>query len=150
MFKIRSFNSLRPGRHIQSDQVSDGANLDDKFQFPTTGKAYPKRANSFYPVKWIRLCFNSLRPGRHIQSIQHLESRLGQGEVFQFPTNGKAYPKSSTPRTSSSRRICFNSLRPGRHIQSRRNCPQGRGGHGGVSIPYDREGISKVRNGLPA
>ena len=87
------------------------------FQFPSNGKAYPKRSSSFsliwqlntqvsIPFKResvskafmimlgsaILAGFNSLQTGKRIQSDKWAhtgEFRCG----FQFPSNGKAYPK---------------------------------------------------------
>ena len=63
--------------------------------------------------------------------------------MFQFPTNGKAYPKSDGSRPLSWRNLSFNSLRTGRHIQ-RFVKPFVSDYYYRVSIPYEREGISKV------
>ena len=95
-----------------------------------TGKCYKRR---FY-------CFHSLQPGRHIQrrnrrhkllmkksfhSVQtgkRIQStRSGhsyrQITLFPFPSNRKAYRKSTTP-TDGQRRNRFHSLRPGKRIAS--------------------------------
>ena len=135
------------------------------FQFPTNGKVYPKKGRLFYKKKGIKcfnslrtgrciqsnisqevleqmLCFNSLRTGRCIQSRpcwrrnEELSRRFNSlrtgrciqrhgGTIFmfskrrkfQFPTNGKVYPKYTFGKLNSERLI--------------------------VSIPYEREGVSK-------
>ena len=60
---------------------------------------------------------------------------------FQFPSNGKAYPKAESQSLSQSLSR-FNSLQTGKHIQRFLNCslywrPR-------VSIPFKRESISKA------
>ena len=91
---LASFNSLRTGKHIQ-------------------------RRSPYLCVR-STLCFNSLRTGKHIQRNKRALSKGGEGGSvsipyeresiskekltiiategstckFQFPTNGKAYPKS--------------------------------------------------------
>ena len=68
----------------------------------------------------MRISFNSLQTGKHIQSVECLTwSAPEQLGTFQFPSNGKAYPK--TYRVFYFRRC--------RHS---------------VSIPFKRESISKV------
>ena len=86
---------------------------------------------------------------------------------FQFPSNGKAYPKFFTVLIVASGFICFNSLQTGKHIQSiqpsvyflqredkfqfpsngkayPKSDPIDWVGHDRVSIPFKRESISKV------
>ena len=72
------------------------ASFTTEFQFPTDGKAYPKRASN-------------AGGNRHANK-------------FQFPTNGKAYPKG----------LCSSS---DYHIAR-------------VSIPYGRESLSKAHSFL--
>ena len=64
--------------------------------------------------------------------------------MFQFPSNGKAYPKSKARSTKDLSRPSFNSLQTGRHIQSYISWYPMRG-YIKVSIPFKREGISKVQ-----
>ena len=97
---VLSFNSLRTGRHIQSLTLNkilaarscvsipyerEGISKDvgsetelkiknTTFQFPTNGKAYPKR------------------------TIEEVTKGVAKG--FQFPTNGKAYPKNICQKDS--------------------------------------------------
>ena len=114
------------------------------FQFPSNGKAYPK-------PKWriclIRnYCFNSLQTGKHIQRQVNIVDHISKYEVsipfkresiskgskkrvthwlpkFQFPSNGKAYPK--CPKLPNNPKL-----------------PK-------VSIPFKRESISKVLRQVP-
>ena len=110
------------------------------FQFPSNGKAYPKLKSSWQNENNHKLCFNSLQTGKPIQSrcfefvssgrnyvsIPFKRESLskakaknddkGKGDEFQFPSNGKAYPK-STPKQQSKESLCFNSLQTGKPIQ---------------------------------
>ena len=90
---MRSFNSLPTGKPIQRGRVRNSSNSQDtSFQFPSNGKAYPKRG-------------------------QRMNTTYKCWE-FQFPSNGKAYPKEGI--------ITFVS-----YFIS-------------VSIPFQRESLSKV------
>ena len=87
-----------------------------QFQFPSNGKAYPKRIdkqarlpglqsfNSLQTGKPIQRnipssqssltdSFNSLQTGKPIQSLNKEKFLARKGILFQFPSNGKAYPK---------------------------------------------------------
>ena len=68
--RYRGFNSLQTGKPIQRGTIIMAVPIpvQNKFQFPSNGKAYPKR---------IRIP----------KSPNH-------NTEFQFPSNGKAYPKS--------------------------------------------------------
>ena len=86
------FNSLQTGNHIQSMVQQFTSERWDEFQFPSNGKAYPKRfeigiikrserytvsipfkregiskAESVHSWRSLLRCFNSLQTGRHIQ-----------------------------------------------------------------------------------
>ena len=65
-----------------------------------------------------------------------------QPSPFQFPSNGKPYPKTLCDLSQKTGR-CFNSLQTGNHIQSRTYL-NGIPGSDLVSIPFKRETISKV------
>ena len=63
--------------------------------------------------------------------------------MFQFPSNGKAYPKKSRWLIISPSSHCFNSLQTGKPIQ--RNCNESwRSRRKPVSIPFKRESLSKA------
>ena len=91
--------------------------LSERFQFPSNGKAYPKTTGKAGEdageLKWG---FNSLQTGKHIQSklkgtkdaviiivsISFKRESISKAfsdqcfslaAAFQFPSNGKAYPK---------------------------------------------------------
>ena len=118
-------------KHIQSvvDWIvfSPGTLL---FQFPSNGKAYPKVSTLERSCK-ENGCFNSLQTGKHIQSYfqteaersciqsfnslqtgKHIQSKEGEAiiicvEMFQFPSNGKAYPKETEEFAIPSNEIWF-------------------------------------------
>ena len=138
------------------------------FQFPSNGKVYPKWR---LPLCWERVMesFNSLQTGKSIQrpgrtapkqwrkrqvSIPFKRESLSKGwshskgvtsmAKFQFPSNGKVYPKCSWRVYANQTVLCFNSLQTGKSIQRGRL-------HRGwlqekVSIPFKRESLSKVLN----
>ena len=115
--RAECFNSLQTGRRIQSWFAHPAGFLYARFQFPSNGKADTK-AGSHAPDQigtlvsipfkreggskgcqylnaWkdITKCFNSLQTGRRIQSIS-IDFLIKKCEkLFQFPSNGKAYPK---------------------------------------------------------
>ena len=116
-FWTSRFNSLQTGKPIQSKEVENARdNLLDRFQFPSNGKAYPKRYiklsmiqkalsfNSLQTGKPIQrystnsetvsqtMSFNSLQTGKPIQRT-FVVTRKEWINRFQFPSNGKAYPK---------------------------------------------------------
>ena len=117
------FNSLQTGRHIQRKEEMQITESDDVFQFPSNGKAYPKRkpadekgnddGDVSIPFKREGIskgyedragqgnetCFSSLQTGRHIQSKPETRYNI-------FKTQ------------------CFNSLQTGRHIQSKQKASQ--------------------------
>ena len=64
-----------------------------------------------------RSCFNSLQTGKHIQSYTATRWTPREMSMFQFPSNGKAYPKELSVKGIDEFRS--------------------------VSIPFKREGISK-------
>ena len=136
-----SFNSLQTGKRIQSTPTIKFIRLADE-------------------SRWLHSSFNSLQTGKRIQShMKGFESVVLTAKSkfpdtvpvkeFQFPSNGKADPKSKKVESGTS--PCedplqsFNSLQTGKRIQS---------SLGGlrikvtfweiVSIPFKRESGSKV------
>ena len=142
---ILCFNSLRTGKHIQSWSVCWCCiPLDYLVSIPYERESISK-ADGWNPWKSsISKSFNSLRTGKHIQRIfyKHKKRRFSD-EKFQFPTNGKAYPKQEDKGGKRSDRVSIPYER-----ESISKGPQRRNlymvhGHS-VSIPYERESISKV------
>ena len=104
-----------------SKVVSTNSNYSEriKFQFPSNGKVYPKANCDVVSHYRVSISFNSLQTGRCIQ--RERQQVLDQAAVieFQFPSNGKVYPK--LVRGDPHRPFpSFNSLQTGRCIQ--RNC----------------------------
>ena len=64
-----------------------------KFQFPSNGKAYPKCLNTDLSIESASPGFNSLQTGKRIQSLYRMHDTRPWDQEFQFPSNGKAYPK---------------------------------------------------------
>ena len=155
-FYTKCFNSLQTGKHIQSREAAGGGTRKRrKFQFPSNGKAYPKdrvamSSNAVFTcvsipfkresiskagllpasVSKALLGFNSLQTGKHIQrDILNDEARaaiIG----FQFPSNGKAYPKLAEAQADALRAKSFNSLQTGKHIQREWNAEYDQGAIG--------------------
>ncbi len=158
------FNSLQTGKRIQRkikgdflmarldvsipfkrESVSKGRmpkedRKEIKFQFPSNGKAYPKRLPVLLSTG-SEFGFNSLQTGKRIQSEKRktpLKNLIyvsipfkresvskeipkrnfnGLSRKFQFPSNGKAYPKKNKRGFSYGKIRCFNSLQTGKRIQ---------------------------------
>ena len=114
--------------------------------------------------------FNSLQTGKPIQRGYHKRRYLGIYETFQFPSNGKAYPKSNrcchrrppklqvsipfkreslskvlciSQMNTSLKWSCFNSLQTGKPIQRNPDSPVSWLWRYFVSIPFKRESLSK-------
>ena len=91
---ISCFNSLQTGKRIQRENCDDARSIDGVFQFPSNGKAYPKQERVGGAKKKGWSGFNSLQTGKRIQREEHRSHRSRYWSVgFQFPSNGKAYPK---------------------------------------------------------
>ena len=86
-----SFNSLQTGKRIQSSSLSSLSPAAYGFNSLQTGKRIQScvllqlRNSSF-------VSFNSLQTGKRIQRAKKRNHRGGKRK-FQFPSNGKAYPK---------------------------------------------------------
>ena len=143
--EFASFNSLQTGKCIQSDFDLGTVDEEEKFQFPSNGKVYPKtrmvenvveglsvsipfkRESVSKVIKFsinlvkikIRVSipfkresvskafpktvypsvqtagFNSLQTGKCIQSMNNAKRHAKRIAEFQFPSNGKVYPKPS-------------------------------------------------------
>ena len=122
---------------------------EDKFQFPSNGKTYPKALNLFEkinPEPRVSIPFKRESLSKECtEPPTSLSEQLG----FQFPSNGKAYPKQQVCKESGQWPVCFNSLQTGKPIQSLA-CPTQPGENKNVSIPFKRESLSKVKEMLKA
>ena len=112
-FQFPSNGKVYPKRLTELTEELDSS---ERFQFPSNGKVYPKCSdsrtcrigfcfNSLQTGKCIqrnsllslllpsRKCFNSLQTGKCIQSkAAEILAEINR-EKFQFPSNGKVYPK---------------------------------------------------------
>ena len=114
-----SFNSLQTGNHIQS-----GTNHARLFQHPK--------------------CFNSLQTGNHIQSLSGWVIPTLGALLFQFPSNGKAYPKEYDGWTRRGV-LMFQFPSNGKaYPKGQEGCFRVQYATSSVSIPFKRESISKV------
>ena len=64
-----------------------------QFPFPSNGKVYPKLLSATCIKALHKQGFHSLQTGKSIQSFCLFHRRLCGGKSFQFPSNGKVYPK---------------------------------------------------------
>ena len=81
-----------------------------------TGK-YIQRTMTVSP--WVfTLMFQFPSNGKVYPKQPRLSERLILEPGFQFPSNGKAYPKLKSKSSKLIGRPCFNSLQTGKHIQS--------------------------------
>ena len=141
MDKGLRFHSLQTGKPIQRSEGEKSKTAEgNRFRFPSNGKAYPKYRISG-SGRWCSWCFNSLQTGKPIQSrkrysdtprkacfnslqtgkpiqrpLPALLEHLGKRK-FQFPSNGKAYPKALCLRWWHAVMLRFNSLQTGKPIQ---------------------------------
>ena len=115
------FNSLQTGKRIQSgwgDFFS--IKFNQKVSIPFKRESVSK-VNTTTPRKELSESFNSLQTGKRIQRAKERTLKLSRVLKFQFPSNGKAYPKRlATGRCRSSCSL--------------------------VSIPFKRESVSKVKS----
>ena len=113
---LKCFNSLQTGkriqRHVRTLKVTVQNNSFNSLQ---TGKAYPK------------LCLGSgcrISSGVSIPFKRESVSKVFATDEdpvvpeFQFPSNGKAYPKDKVEREEEDLYKGFNSLQTGKRIQS--------------------------------
>ena len=90
-FQFPSNGKADPKKKIMSYAPN---NLELMFQFPSNGKADPKYDLLKLKLKTPLKCFNSLQTGKQIQSLFYLQLHRKWNFLFQFPSNGKADPKS--------------------------------------------------------
>ena len=138
----KRFNSLQTGKYIQRSRMLISTRIRGRFQFPSNGKVYPKKTTSFRTEHNFTNSFNSLQTGKYIQSSKPEIVRIADVNVsipfkresiskvpnkkitekiimFQFPSNGKVYPKKVAAETARLPTV-------------------------NVSIPFKRESISKA------
>ena len=87
-----SFNSLQTGKRIQSSELNEVQRAAvDSFNSLQTGKRIQRFSQSVSQFL-SHSCFNSLQTGKRIQRIIVVAGDNADAG-FQFPSNGKAYPK---------------------------------------------------------
>ena len=138
------FHSLQTGKPIQRfSALRNGAKKGDVFPFPFKRESLskgPSRQANAHSIKWgfnslqtgkpiqreshysVSLkegntCFNSLQTGKPIQSDIGVHSINTYYPKFQFPSNGKAYPKPASLMSVECSVHSFNSLQTGKPIQ---------------------------------
>ena len=89
------FNSLQTGKCIQSlFQDRTELHVDEGVSIPFKRESVSKDRFQGGAVIKVDLGFNSLQTGKCIQRTDRPVSRSNrQGTRFQFPSNGKVYPK---------------------------------------------------------
>ena len=110
------FNSLQTGKRIQSFVGLRRDKIGRKrFQFPSNGKAYPKKIYGDTRRHKPKVSIPFKRESVSKENRPFLWFLL---DGFQFPSNGKAYPKSGTAAFELPiMRTGFNSLQTGKRIQ---------------------------------
>ena len=111
-----SFNSLQTGKRIQSTRRHSYCVLRNKVSIPFKRESVSKGETSSQPNVRRKQLFQFPSNGKAYPKQYRKSGRI-KGEKFQFPSNGKAYPKSQ------------------HHSQSCSVC--------NVSIPFKRESVSK-------
>ncbi len=112
-----------------------------KFQFPSNGKAYPKRLEKSELTLWWTSSFNSLQTGKRIQRPPPRSKNQRGGVSIPF----KRESVFKGPVCFSCRRMqgqSFNSLQTGKCIQ-RNTCCHWLFSENKVSIPFKRESVFK-------
>ena len=138
------FNSLQTGKPIQSrSNAKCGDKCHNQVSIPFKRESLSKGRRLCSRVSCSRSCFNSLQTGKPIQRNTVFLPKTNRIR-FQFPSNGKAYPKTGDDKGHQMIvHLRFNSLQTGKPIQSkkqRKNAWHART----VSIPFKRESLSKV------
>ena len=114
-----SFNSLQTGKHIQRLRQQSFSCSCSCFNSLQTGKHIQRSSAPQVPQEKQGTGFNSLQTGKHIQRKLSEESEADERRsLFQFPSNGKAYPKPHVLHEYTQvHGQSFNSLQTGKHIQ---------------------------------
>ena len=139
------FNSLQTGKRIQS-YYTLGANLALNVSIPFKRESVSKVQRRFQSRDLAALKFQFPSNGKAYPKSLRDSVHVGfEPTKFQFPSNGKAYPKRDKCHTPHCRWPCFNSLQTGKRIQ------RGEGHYFTVntvcvSIPFKRESVSKVKS----
>ena len=139
LYVIFGFNSLQTGKRIQSMRIV------------TLMPNWPRGFNSLQTGKRIQSCKRERKKERKRVSIPFKRESVakayvdgkyeGRITVFQFPSNGKAYPKATTALAMITT-ASFNSLQTGKRSQS--GVVYADPVRHSVSIPFKRESVAKA------
>ena len=162
MFQFPSNGKAYPKYHTQSKRE-----WAIKFQFPSNGKAYPKGgmfSPSSHPISQVSIPFKresvSKAPTTTIVwkkptlvSIPFKRESVSKEDLlycwqsfcqFQFPSNGKAYPKTAFAHPALQNPLMFQFPSNGKAYPKAINNTGYLFTHKEVSIPFKRESVSKV------
>ena len=118
-----------------------------KFQFPSNGKVYPKPTARPQSTGCCSVGVSIPFKRESVSKVKAPKKLPAYQIKFQFPSNGKVYPKENIERSeTAAREEGFNSLQTGKCIQ--RSCgamTNHTANHEAVSIPFKRESVSKVK-----
>ena len=137
---LTCFNSLQTGKHIQRwhrdiveissmfvsipfkrESISkDNESIDSNHHHPSVSIPFKRESISKGDGNTALRSqrkggFNSLQTGKAYPKFKRIQ-KMANSRKFQFPSNGKAYPKKPLKGLWNNV-ICFNSLQTGKHIQ---------------------------------
>ena len=116
-FDLKSFNSLQTGKHIQSYLVFKWqSDPDELVSIPFKRESISKVVRACKVTKTDPVFQFPSNGKAYPKQLQSVSKKLLK--KFQFPSNGKAYPKEHNLRINGSILCGFNSLQTGKHIQS--------------------------------
>ena len=111
-----SFNSLQTGKHIQRGRTLKVAGTGDFVSIPfkreSISKGVTGRRGDVDPER-VSIPFKR----ESISKVGQPERQHNESKWFQFPSNGKAYPKTLHGCSDEPDDQSFNSLQTGKHIQ---------------------------------
>ncbi len=149
---LTRFNSLRAGKSIQSPVPPVVCLLKFQFQFPSSGKVYPKcqipSAEKKRDLVWQRICRVSIPFERESLSKDavNVSSKCTSWYDVSIPFERESLSKERISHHSRNLQVCFNSLRAGKSIQRKKKMKAIRIFTALVSIPFERESLSKGIN----
>ena len=140
------FNSLQTGKPIQSVIVLPKEKFQTiRFNSLQTGKPIQRRKVLFQNGTHLWRMFQFPSNGKAYPKLEKRGDRGKGRSLFQFPSNGKAYPKNEVTGTCCVSGGSFNSLQTGKPIQSQLETASDFV-NPSVSIPFKRESLSKGYN----
>ena len=141
MNQYKSFNSLQTGKPIQSGPLLRIRSSRRCFNSLQTGKPIQRM---YWISSWTTpmLGFNSLQTGKPIQR-NNGERAEQSARLFQFPSNGKAYPKNYCEKAGIDREQVSIPFKRESLSKANTMVDTMNGGEVYVSIPFKRESLSK-------